>query len=88
MQTLAQTAHFDIQYDETLIGPDGNPNAISRAQRILGVCEAEFGLLANWYKITGGFGPITSSGSATNRSATPPSQAAEQTTMGTKEAIL
>jgi hypothetical protein len=31
MQTLGQTAHFNIQYDETLIGPDGNPNAISRA---------------------------------------------------------
>jgi hypothetical protein len=57
MQTLAQTAHFDVQYDETLIGPDGNPNAISRAQRVLGVCEAEFGLLANWYNITDGFGP-------------------------------
>lgn len=25
MQTLGQTAHFNIQYDETLLGPDGNP---------------------------------------------------------------
>lgn len=57
MQTLGQTAHFNIQYDETRLGPDGNPNAISRAQRVLGVCEAEFGLLASWYKITDGFGP-------------------------------
>jgi hypothetical protein len=57
MQTLGQTAHCNIQYDETLIGPDGNPNAISRAQRVMGVCEAEFGLLANWYKISDGFGP-------------------------------
>ncbi|WP_426611286.1 hypothetical protein [Bradyrhizobium sp. McL0616] len=57
MQTLGQTAHFNIQYDETLIGPDGTPNAISRAQRVMGVCEAEFGILASWYKITDGFGP-------------------------------
>jgi hypothetical protein len=56
MQTLGQTAHFNIQYDETLLGPDGKPNAILRAQRVVGVCEAEFGLLASWYKITDGFG--------------------------------
>jgi len=43
-------------YDETLIGPDGSPNAISRAQRVMGVCEPEFGLLASRYKITDGFG--------------------------------
>ena len=49
MQTLGQTAHFNIQYDETLLGSDGKPNAVSRAQRVLGVCEPEFGLLASWY---------------------------------------
>jgi hypothetical protein len=57
MLTLGQTEHFAVQYDETLIGLDGKPNAILRAQRVLGVCEGEFGLLAGWYKITDGFGP-------------------------------
>ena len=57
MLTLGQTAHFTIQYDETLIGSDGKPNAILRAQRVMNVCEGEFVLLAGWYKITDGFGP-------------------------------
>lgn len=54
MLQLDQTAHFNIQYDETLIGAGGQPNAILRAERVLGVCEAEFATPSDATRSSGG----------------------------------
>jgi len=50
IQTLQQTEHFTIQYDDRF------PTALARAQDLLAIVEAEFVVLTGWFNIHAGFG--------------------------------